>query len=1065
MLNLKALTLAAIVGVLSPILPPNVLSESPVLAQTQQQRKAEADRLLDLGIQQFNISQFREALQSFQQALDIYREIGNRQGEANSLNNLGNAYNSLGQYQKAIEFHQQSLTIAREIGVSEAPTKEARNGEARSLGNLGSVYFRLEQYHQKGIEFHQQSLAIKREIGVSEVPTKEAHSGEGSSLGGLGNAYHSLGQYQKAIEFHQQSLTIAREIGDRRGEGSSLGGLGNAYHSLGQYHQAIEFYQQSLTIFREIGVSESPTKEVRFGEAVSLMNLGIAYRNLGQYQKAIEFHQQWLTIAREIGDRSGEANSLNSLGWTYWNLAQYQKAIELYQQSLSIAREIGYHQAEANSLGNLGLAYQTLGQYQQAVEFYQQALAIDKKTGDRRGKAASLNNLGLAYESLGQYQKAIEFYQQSLTIAREIGDRRGEGSSLGGLGSAYNSLGQYHQAIEFYQQWLTIAREIGDRRGEGSSLGGLGNAYLFLGQYQQAIEFYQQWLTIAREIGDRSGEGLSLSNIGILLEKQNQPEVAIVFLKQSVNTTELIRQDLQSLSRELQQSYTDTVAGRYRRLADLLLSQGRIAEAQQVLELLKVEELREFTRNTNIRESTERISLNNFEQKIIDEYGTLIEFGAKVYDCERNRCQQLPQLKEQRRLLSEQFNQKIDEQIAVIRENRQTDDSFYDPRYLNETARDIVEAQPGTVLIYPLVLEDKLWILWTTAGNVAGSKEIPVSQQQLGNMVVKFRALLDNPNSNLQELQATAQQLYQWLIQPIESELTQNKIERLVFAQDRVTRYIPMAALHDGEQYLIQRYTIHSILSAQLTDMNDKLSPGIEENSVLALGLSNGVAEFDPLPNVETELNNIVRSDERDSEGIYLGQKYLNQAFTFDILTQNVAGHRILHIATHGKFEPGVPENSFIVLGTGERLTIPEINSIGSELKDVHLVVLSACETALGGPDAEGIEIAGISSYFLQAQRASAVMASLWLVNDPATSRLMQQFYSYLSSGKTKAEALQLAQLSFLDNNPNLAENRSRTGDATIVLVDDETGLPVDVSNNLSHPYYWAAFILIGNGL
>ncbi|MFZ1025588.1 MAG: tetratricopeptide repeat protein [Limnoraphis robusta] len=880
MLNLKALTLAAIIGVLSPILPPNVLSESPVLAQTQQQRQAEADRLFNQGIQQGKTSQFREALQSFQQALEIYREIGNRQGEANSLGNLG-------------------IT------------------------------------------------------------------------------YRSLGQYQKAIEFYQQQLTIAREIGDRKGEGASLN------------------------------------------------NLGIAYNSLGQYQKAIEFHQQWLTIAREIGDRRGEANSLGGLGNAYRNLGQYQKAIEFYQQSLTIAREIG----------------------------------------DRKGEGASLNNLGIAYRNLGQYHQAIEFHQQWLTIAREIGDRNGEGNSLGGLGNAYNSLGQYQKAIEFYQQWLTIAREIGDRRGEGSSLGSLGNAYFSLGQYQKAIEFHQQSLTIAREIGDRNGEGLSLSNMGILLEKQNQPEVAIVFLKQFVNTTELIRQDLQGLSRELQQSYTDTVASRYRFLADLLLSQGRIAEAQQVLELLKVEELREFTRNRNIRESTERISLNNFEQKIIDEYGTLIEFGAKVYDCERNRCQQLPQLKEQRRQLSEQFNQKIEQQIAVIRENRKTDDSFYDPRYLNETARAIVEAQPGTVLIYPLVLEDKLWILWTTAGNVAGSKEIPVSQQQLGNVVVKFRALLDNPNSNLQELQATAQQLYQWLIQPIESELTQNNIERLVFAQDRVTRYIPMAALHDGEQYLIQRYTIHSILSAQLTDMNDKLSPGIEENSVLALGLSDGVAEFDPLPNVETELNNIVRSDERDSEGIYLGQKYLNQAFTFDILTQNVAGHRILHIATHGKFEPGVPENSFIVLGTGERLTIPEINTIGSELKDVHLVVLSACETALGGPDAEGIEIAGISSYFLQAGRASAVMASLWLVNDPATSRLMQQFYSHLSDGKTKAEALQLAQLSFLDRRQNITENTSRTGDATIILVDSETGLPVDVSNNLSHPYYWAAFILIGNGL
>ncbi|WP_413167836.1 tetratricopeptide repeat protein [Capilliphycus salinus ALCB114379] len=1041
MLNPKALTLAVVMGVLSPILPPNVLSESPVLAQTQQQRKIEADRLLNQGIQQGKTSQFREALQSFQQALEIYGEIGNRQGEAASLNNLGIAYYGLGQYHQAIEFYQQSLTIARKIG--------DRRGEANSLGNLGNAYNSLGQYHQ-AIEFHQQSLTIARKIGDRNA--------EGSSLGNLGNAYNSLGQYHQAIEFHQQSLTIAREIGDRSGEGASLGSLGIAYHSLGQYQKAIEFLQQQLTIAREIGD--------RKGEAASLNNLGGTYLNLGQYHQAIEYHQQSLAIRREIGDRSGVGSSLNNLGNAYHSLGQYQQAIEFHQQSLAIARQIGDREGEASSLNNLGGTYLNLGQYHQAIEFYQQSLTIAREISHRSGEGKSLGGLGIAYGNLGQYHQAIEFHQQSLTIAREIGDRQGEAASLGNLGSDYLFLGQYHQAIEFLQQQLAIAREIGDHKGEAASLNNLGIAYGRLGQYHQAIEFYQQALSIAREIGDRNGVAKSLSNIGSLLEQQNQPELAITFLKQSVNVTETIREDLQSLSRELQQSYIDTVAGRYRRLADLLLSQGRIAEAQQVLELLKVEELREFTRNTNIRESTESISLNDFEQKIIDEYGTLIAFGAKVYDCERNRCEQLPQLKEQRRLLSEQFNQKIEDAIAVIRENRQTDDSFYDPRYLNETARDIVEAQPGTVLIYPLVLEDKLWILWTTAGNVAGSKEIPVSQQQLGNMVVKFRALLDNPNSNLQELQATAQQLYQWLIQPIESELRENQIQRLVFAQDRVTRYIPMAALHDGEQYLIQRYTIHSILSAQLTDMNDKLSPGIEENSVLGLGLSDAVAEFDPLPNVETELNKIVRSDERDPEGIYRGQKYLNQAFTFDSLAQNVADHRILHIATHGKFEPGVPENSFIVLGTGERLTIPEINSIGSELKEVHLVVLSACETALGGPDAEGIEIAGISSYFLQAGRASAVMASLWLVNDPATSRLMQQFYRYLSDGKTKAEALQFAQLSLINESQTATENNERTGDGGFIQLDTRTRLPINnASNSFSHPYYWAAFILIGNGL
>ena len=687
---------------------------------------------------------------------------------------------------------------------------------------------------------------------------------------------------------------------------------------------------------------------------------------------------------------------------------------------------------------------------------------------ERKAEANRLLRQGIQQVKAESFQEALQSFQQAFKIYQEIGDRNGEAKSIGNIGFTYENLKQYQRAIEYYEQALVIWRELGDHEREAISLGSLGLVYSSLGQYQQAIEYYQQSLAIFQDIGDRNGEAIATGNIGKTLEKQSQPELAITFLKKSVNVTELIRQDIQGLSQELQQSYTDTVASRYRRLADLLLSQGRIAEAQQVLELLKVQELREFTRNSNIRESQESIVLNEFEQQVIDEYGSLIDFGSQIYDCEQTQCdpEKLKKLKDQRRQLSDEFDQKIKEQVALIRENRQADDVFYDPRFLSETARDIVEAQPGTVLIYPLVLEDKLWILWTTAGGVAGRKEIAVSRQELGNEVVKFRAFLESPNSNLQELQTTAQQLYEWLIEPIESELTKNQIQRLVFAQDRVTRYIPMAALYDGENYLIQRYTIHSILSAELTDMDDKLAPGTEVNSMLALGLSDAVPGFDPLPNVEIELDGIVVSDRNDSQGIYQGEKYLNQGFTFDILSQNVANHRILHIATHGKFEAGIPEASFLLLGTGEQLTIPEINSIGSELKDVHLVVLSACETALGGPDAEGIEIAGISSYFLQAGRASAVMASLWLVNDPATSQLMQQFYGHLSAGKTKAEALQQAQLSFLGNTEILAENRQRTGDGGFIQLDAQTGLPINnSSDNFSHPYYWAPFILIGNGL
>ena len=393
-LRLRLILILALLASFSPPLLGKVLTlfpASPELAQTIESPKVEADRLLNQGNKQYKVSQFRKALQSWQKALTIYREIGDRKGEAKSLGNLGVAYDSLGEYPKAIEKYQQSLAIKREIG--------DRKGEANSLGNLGIAYQNLGDY-PKAIEFHQQSLAIKQEIGDRR--------GEAYSLGNLGNVYNSLGDYRKAIEFHQQSLAIKQEIGDRRGEAYSLANLGNAYQNLGDYPKAIEFHQQSLAIKRKIGY--------RRGEANSLVNLGLAYNNLGDYPKAIDFHQQSLTITRAIGDRRGEANSLNNLGLAYNNLGDYPKAIENLQQSLVIKREIGYRSGIANSLGNLGLAYNNLGDYPKAIENLQQSLVIKRQIGDRQGEGISLNNLGLALFKLGNLEQA----ETTLTQAMEV---------------------------------------------------------------------------------------------------------------------------------------------------------------------------------------------------------------------------------------------------------------------------------------------------------------------------------------------------------------------------------------------------------------------------------------------------------------------------------------------------------------------------------------------------------------------------------------------------------------------------------------------------------------------
>lgn len=222
-----------------------------------------------------------------------------------------------------------------------------------------------------------------------------------------------------------------------------------------------------------------------------------------------------------------------------------------------------------------------------------------------------------------------------------------------------------------------ISQQIGDRNSEGSALGNLGIAYRNLGQERQAIDLYQQSLAIFKQIGYREGEGKSLNNLGYLFAVQKQSELAILFYKQSVNVRESIRKDIRTLNKEEQKSYLETVSTSYKRLADLLLKQGRVIESLQVLDLLKVQELEDYLKNIKGNERTSQgIRLLEPEKALI--------------------AQQLPisyeQIAERNRQLVNQIQQLPKSEIDKA------------PDYLQKLPQ-------GTVLLYPLILEDRLEIV------------------------------------------------------------------------------------------------------------------------------------------------------------------------------------------------------------------------------------------------------------------------------------------------------------------------------------------------------------------
>jgi CHAT domain-containing protein/Flp pilus assembly protein TadD len=296
-----------------------------VQAQTTQDRTNDAEQLYQRGIQQYGQSQFREALETFQQVLTLVRQVGNKAVEGSTLYNIGEVYRNLGAYPKALESYAQALAITRKLG--------DKTGESKTLNNIGVVYDNLGQY-SKAIGFYQQALAIARK--------KSDKAGEGTILYNLGLVYNNLGQYPKALKVLQQALVIRTEVGDRAGEGATLTGIGLVYNNLGQHPKALQSLQNALAIRTEVGD--------RVGQGITLTGIGEVYNNLGQYPKALEFYQQALAIHKNVGYEAGATTTAVNIGREFANLGQYADAEKTLLNALEVRESLRTDLSDADKV-------------------------------------------------------------------------------------------------------------------------------------------------------------------------------------------------------------------------------------------------------------------------------------------------------------------------------------------------------------------------------------------------------------------------------------------------------------------------------------------------------------------------------------------------------------------------------------------------------------------------------------------------------------------------------------------------------------------------------------------
>ncbi|WP_242046816.1 CHAT domain-containing protein [Calothrix parietina] len=975
-----AVSTAFMFDLAAPFFTPQVSAQSRdayryrILAQSNDARKAEADRLLQQGIEQFQISQFDAALQSFQEALDIYQAIKDRQGEGKSLGNLGNAYNMMGDYPKAIEYYERSLKIFQE-------TKD-REEKSIALGNLGLAYNMMGDY-PKAIEYHQQSLKIAREIKSRQV--------ESNALGNLGLAYYGLGDYPKAIEYHQQSLKIAREIKSRQVEGNALNNFGNAYDSMGDYPKAIEYYQQSLKIAREI--------KSREGEGNALNNLGLTYSRLGDYPKAIDYHQQSLKIAQEIKDRKGEGQSLGALGNIYLSMGDYPKAIEYHQQSLKIAQEIKDREGEGNALGNLGSVYSGLRDDPKAIDYHQQSLKIAREIKSPQGEHISLGNLGLAYSGLGDYPQAIEYYQQSLKIAREIKSPQGEGISLGNLGNAYFSLGDYPQAIEYHQQFLKIAQEIKYREGEGYALNNLGLTYQKIGNLQLAESTLQEGIKVLEPLRG----GLKDNNKITIFEQQSR---AYRTLQQV-----LIAQNKTDAALEIAER------GRARAFVELLASKLSDNPNEQLSAPPNIDQIKQIAFAQNATLVQYSIIPDDFKIEGKEQW-----LESQLYIWVIKPTGEVTFRKFDLKPLWQKQNTSLENTIAETlislgsNINTRSSSSSFEVGDLVKPNGAFDRDPPWKVVAVDR--QNQTVKIQLTPGNEQNRKFTEVTKVSYAYAANK-----------------KLQQLHKILIEPIADSLPKNDRDRVIFIPQGSLFFVPFPALQDDNRnYLIDKYTIQTSPSIQVLDLTrkqrQKLSPTPQNSPKSVLVVGNPIMPEVPpyLGKPPTKLRSLPYAEE---EAKQVAQMFDTKAIIGNQATKSailplLPKARIIHLATHGLLDdfkngyiPGAialapePLNKGKSEGINGWLTSSEIFDL--QLNNTELVVLSACDTGRGKITGDGV--IGLSRSWISAGVPSVVV-SLWSVDDDATKFLMGEFYQQLKNNSDKASALRDAMLATRRKNP-----------------------------------------------
>jgi CHAT domain-containing protein len=737
------------------------------------------------------------------------------------------------------------------------------------------------------------------------------------------------------------------------------------------------------------------------------------------------------------------AASLFEQGTKAFARGAFEEAASSWSAAASAYERERNTNAQITALGRLAQAQSALGQYRQAVGSLGAALELAEKLGDLRRIASIVAALGNAHIALGPPETAEMYLDRALDVSRQTSDTTLTAVILNNRGNLLVTQQKNTEAIAAYKESAELAKQAGQRLLRARAL---TNAATILGhttgKAQEARDLLDAASDELRSLEATHETAFALINVGLGYRdlRPSLPAAADPLLLRAAGALTEAAVQADKIGDRRTASYAwGHLGGLYeteRRDAEALeLTRRAILAAQQVNapeslyrwqwqagRLLKklgsVDDAIASYRRAVYTLQTIRQELSigygapptSFRETIGPVYFEMVDLLLQRAATFQSTDRIAPYLVEARETV-ELFK------VAELRDYFR--DDCVDTALSKVTKLDVVSQT--AVVVYPILLQDRVELLVSLPSGLK-RVSVPVGIDRLTQEVRQFRRRLEKRTTR--EYLPHAQQLYAWLIQPLEADFKAAGIDTLVFVPDGPLRTIPMAALHDGKQFLINKYAMAITPGLNLTDPRPIKREGAK---VLAVGVTEAVQGFPPLPNVAAELEAL--------RTIFPSTTLVDRDFVVGKLEEALKHERftILHVASHGEFssEPG----KTFVLTYDTKLTMDRLDEYIGLFKfrddPLELLTLSACDTA-EGDDRAALGLAGVA---IKAGARSA-LATLWEINDVAAAGLVADFYRGLQDPSiSRAAALQRAQVKMLSD------------------------------PRYEHPGFWAPFLLINNWL